>query len=214
MSDGQFISDTIESVLVGMAESLRDAQEALTQSAPLDQYGRPLPQYHIPHLDFEIGFELESETKAGGGMRLFFKPVTTQSSRDVTTKLTGRFVSVPAGEGLPLPVLNAQSTALSTTEHDLAVRVTNSAGEVLQGVAVEINFDERQSEALSLASGESEPRLGNGVILQSAVPMTDENGWAVTRVTLGNNVSRSAQIVLTAEVGSEQTLIVLSKADA
>ena len=132
----------------------------------------------------------------------------------MTTKLTGRFIAVPVGDGLPLPVLDVQTVALTSTEHEVVISVRNSANEIISGVAVEINFDSIASEALSASAGVTEPRLGNGVTIQNAVPVSDENGTARTRIILGNNVATEAQIVLTAEVGPEQVLIAVSKADA
>ena len=48
MSNDELVSDTIESVLVGMADSLRQAQDSLSLAPPLDQFGRVVPQYEIP----------------------------------------------------------------------------------------------------------------------------------------------------------------------
>ena len=61
MSEGRFIADTLEAILVGMADSLRDAQTVLDSAPPTDSYGRPSSRYAIPHLDFEMTFELEFE---------------------------------------------------------------------------------------------------------------------------------------------------------
>ena len=110
MSDGEIVSDTIESVLVGIADSLRQAQDSLSLAPPLDQFGRVVPQYEIPYLDFEIGFKLETRKTTGGKSLVYFKPVTSSSAtQEITTKLQGRFIAVPPGEGLPVPILQGET---------------------------------------------------------------------------------------------------------
>ncbi len=210
MSEGRFIADTLESIMVGMAESLREAQEELNAAPPLDGFGRPAPQYRIPHMDFEIGFELETQEKQGGGARLMFLPVkSSSSSREVTSKITGRFVAVPPGEGLPLPVLTGEVRGNGNTR-DLIITAGNNAGELLAGAEVELNIDAAASTALSAAAGVSAPRLNN-VTCGSAVLTTGDDGTATTTVTLGAQLQRQAVVVLAAELGAETIRITIGK---
>ncbi|HSF94900.1 MAG TPA: hypothetical protein VLA52_07720 [Thermohalobaculum sp.] len=212
MSDGDFIADTLEAILVGMAESLRDAQEALNAAPSLDNFGRPAPRYQIPSLDFEIGFRLATETKQSGGARLLMMPVKTgETSSEVTSRITGRFVAVPPGDGLPLPVLTAAATRDAGGNIVLAVSASNSAGEVLTGVPIELNFDMEASRALSQAAGVQTPRLAGAVTLGDAVLVTDETGQAATSVSLAPSLQRQAVVVLSAELGSEMVRVTLSK---
>ena len=51
---GSFVAGTIEDILVSLAQGIRDAQERLNQLEPFDEYGRPKPQYYLPHLDFTL----------------------------------------------------------------------------------------------------------------------------------------------------------------
>lgn len=210
MTDGRFIADTLESIMVGMAESLREAQEELNAAAPLDGFGRPAPQYRIPHLDFEIGFRLETQEKQGGGARVFFLPVqSTEASREVTSKISGRFVAVPPGEGLPLPVLLGEVNGTGNNR-ELVVTAANNAGELLAGAEIELNIDVAASTALSAAAGVSAPRV-NGVTMGSAVITTGEDGRASTTLTYGPQLQRAAVIVLTAEMGAETIRLTIGK---
>ncbi|WP_108263503.1 hypothetical protein [Mangrovicoccus ximenensis] len=211
MSDGKFIADTLESVIVGMAESLREAQEELASAAPLDGFGRPMPQYHIPHLDFEIGFRLVTETKSGGGMRLIFAPVTSsEKSSEVTSTISGRFVAVPPGEGLPLPVLAAEVTG-SGNARTLAVAAANSAGETLVGAEVQVNVDLEASRALSAAAGVAAPKIAGQVSFGEAVLVTGPDGQASTSVTFSAALQRAAIVVLTLETGTETIRLTTGK---
>lgn len=210
MSEGRFIADTLESILVGMAESLREAQEELNATPPLDGFGRPAPQFRIPHMDFEIGFRLEAEQKQGSGARLIFHPVqSSEASREVTSKITGRFVAVPPGEGLPLPILTGEVRGTGNAR-ELAITVANNAGELLAGADVELNIDAAASTALSAAAGVPAPRLNN-VTFGSAVVTSDGSGVATTSVTFGAQLQRQAVVVVTAEMGPETIRLTMGK---
>lgn len=206
---GRFIADTLESVIVGMAESLREAQEALAEAPPLDAYGRPMQQYRIPHLDFELGFKLVTSTKSGKGMQLLFGR-TNGTSRDVTATVSGRFVAVPPGEGLPLPVLTV-SVEGSGNARELVVTAATTAGETLVGASIELNVDESASVEFSAAAGVDSPRLDGQVSFDSAVVETDETGTARTRLTFGTSLQRAAVIVVTAELGMEMVRVLTGK---
>lgn len=215
MSQGRFVADTIEAILVGMGESLRETQEALNDSPPLDQFGRLAPRYQIPHIDFEIGFKLYTDTQRNGRLRVFMKPVQGSRNRqEVTTKLSGRFVATPQGDGLPLPALTIKSQKSAASVFDLEITASNSAGEVITNAPIEINFDEAASKELTAAANVGNARFGGGVTFSDAAPLTDDEGIARTRATIGTNVSRAAQIVVSAELGPERVMIVLSKADS
>ena len=211
MSEGSLIDDTLGSIIVGMAESLREAQEELNSAPPLDEFGRPMPQYRIPHLDFEIGFRLVTETKSGGGMRLMFSPVSnTSASREVTSTISGRFVSVPPGEGLPLPVLAAQTLGTGN-KRDLTLTATNSAGELLVGAQIQLNVDVDASIALSQAAGVASPRIAGQINFGAAILSTDDSGSATTTLIFGSALQRAARVVVTAELGAETIRLTIGK---
>lgn len=213
MADGRFIADTLETVIVGMAESLTEAQAALSSSPPLDDAGRPVPQYRLPHLDFELGFRLETRTtRSGTFARLFFLPVSTSnSSREVTSTISGRFVAIPPGEGMPLPVLALTATGTGPARR-LVVQASTTAGELLTGATVQLNIDLDASRELSQAQGVADPRLDGTTSLAAAVLTTDEQGRAETEVRFGDQLRTQARVLITAELGATMTRLITGKA--
>ena len=62
----QFVSDSIEATLVAIAEGVRDAQEALNAIPAMDSFGRALPTYHLPYLDFTIAVSVSTQQTSDG----------------------------------------------------------------------------------------------------------------------------------------------------
>jgi hypothetical protein len=74
-SDSEFVAGTIEDVLIAMANGLAEAQEKLNSLDPFDSFGRPLPQYHMPYMDFNLKITVQSlsaaqfsASQSGGGL--------------------------------------------------------------------------------------------------------------------------------------------------
>jgi hypothetical protein len=66
---GSFVAGTIEDILVSLAQGIRDAQDRLNQLEPFDEYGRPRPQYYLPHLDFTLKINaVETKTTDTGAV--------------------------------------------------------------------------------------------------------------------------------------------------
>ena len=215
MSNDELVSDTIESVLVGMADSLRQAQDSLSLAPPLDQFGRVVPQYEIPYMDFEVGFKLVTQKTSTGKSQIFFKPVTSSSAtQEITTKLQGRFVAVPPGEGLPVPILQIETRIIDPMTREISVLASNSANETLSGVEVEINFDKTGSESLAKSVGPRAAKFDNAVTISNALPITGENGVATTIVTLNKTLAQTAQVIITAMLGQEQISVIMSRSDS
>ncbi|ATG50803.1 hypothetical protein CFK38_04130 [Brachybacterium vulturis] len=213
MSDGRFIADTLETVIVGMADSLTEAHEQLSTVPPLDSSGRPNPQYRLPHLDFEIGFRLVTETTQDGRRAfLYFRPVSSSSSSsEVTSKISGRFVAIPPGEGMPLPVLTLTASGTGSTRQ-LQVQASTTAGELLAGATVQLNIDVAASQALSATAGVTDARLTDSTSLTAAVLTTDPQGRASTEVSFGAQLRTEAVVLITAELGTTISRIITGKA--
>lgn len=213
MPDGRFIADTLETVIVGLADTITEAQEQLSAASPLDSSGRPVPQYRLPYLDFEIGFRLVTETTQDGRRAfLFFKPVGRSSaSSEVTSKVSGRFVAIPPGVGLPLPVLSLTATGTGATRQ-LAVQASSTSGEQLAGATVQLNIDLVTSQALSAAAGVADPRISGNVALGAAVLTTDPQGRASTEVSFGDQLRVGSIVLITAELGTTMARITTGKA--
>ena len=206
-SDAKLVADSLEEMLVSIAEGVREAQEALDGLAPFDAFGRPVPGYFIPHLDFELLVDIETETNSEG--RPIFKVMaargllggggssTSNTKSHTTSRIAGRLVAIPPGEGLPVPqlVLTAEKTGVGETT--LTIRATNTAGELLAGQRIELNIDEEASKALSRGASPTLPEAR----LKEAVLVTDEDGRAATTLVVSDGGASGRQLLVVAQLG-------------
>ena len=202
-SDGKLVADSIEEMLVSLAEGVREAQEALNDLAPFDAFGRASPGYFIPHLDFELDVEIETETNNAG--RPIFKVLaarasggTTSATSHTSSRISGRIIAVPPGEGLPIPQLVLTVESASGAPSTLTVTASNSAGERLAGQQVELNIDLEASRALSRGASPALPDAR----LKDAVLVTDDQGQASTTLTIGAGGGPGRQLLITAQLGA------------
>ncbi|MCK8515369.1 hypothetical protein M0534_03335 [Methylonatrum kenyense] len=224
------VAGTLEEILVAMADGLREAQEALNEVPPIDAFGRPSSTYHLPYLDFAIKVVAETskadDESAEASMpqvrlaslrrpkpaelrfntNLLQLPADETSSLEVTSTLSGRFVSVPPGEGMPLVRLQASATkGDGAREHHIEVVVSNSAGERLDDVDVEFNLDLAAGKALSKADGIDIEEKKPATKLASGVVATDDDGVARNRLTFSPAEPRDATFVVAINVGAVST---------
>ncbi|HEX6374519.1 MAG TPA: hypothetical protein VFZ91_02250 [Allosphingosinicella sp.] len=205
MSDSRFVAESIEELLVALAVGIREAQEALSETMPFDRFGRPLPSYHIPYLDFQIAVDVETERQGGGGrpvlrIRQAAPAATSSQTSRTSSTLSGRLVAVPPGEGLPLPAMQLTSEATGARTRRIVIQLSNSVGELLPGQKVELNIDPAASDQLSRANAAKKPAPQPGTQLSEAVLVTDDKGEAATTLTLGAE-DEKAIVVLKAQVG-------------
>jgi hypothetical protein len=203
MSDNsQFVAESLAELLVAIAGGVREAQEALSQMPALDRLGRPMPSYHLPYLDFQLQVDMDSSQTESGARLLRVLPLANSqktTSQQISSTLSGRFVAVPPGEGLPVPVLQLRAEAVSGA-YQLNVQLTNSAGEALVGAAVELNLNQAASLQLSKVDGVNLSDLKSTRLLQALV-RTDESGRATTRLEPDSSLPPKATLVVTAEYG-------------
>lgn len=208
MSDqDRFVSQSIEEMLVALAAGVREAQEALSESRPFDAFGRALPTYHIPYLDFEVAARMETQQQSDGRpiMRVLLGKAatrTTSGSNELSSKVSGRFVAIPPGEGLPLPQLGIQVTRQGTQPLRIAIRLGNSAGEQLAGRQVELNIDAQASRRLTSVNGGALDTPRTGTQLTDAVLLTDEEGKAETTMRLDAGEDQRTIFVVSARAGT------------
>ena len=203
--ESRFVAESIEEMLVALANGVREAQEALSEGQPVDVFGRPMPTYHIPYLDFEIAVEVETQRQDNGKpiLRVVGKPAATGSRASETrSTLSGRLVAVPPGEGLPIPVLRLAAEAAGARRRRISVQLSNSAGELLVGQRVELNIDPVASQQLTSASDPAASAPRPGTRLAEAVLVTDSRGEAETEISLDPAEHARAVIVLAAQVGT------------
>ncbi len=208
--ESRFVTESLEALLVSIADGVRDAQNALNSTPPLDAFGRPMATYHLPYLDFDLHVEMETVTTPNNLSRLWIKPAgaSTSSERSVTSTISGRLISVPPGEGLPTPVLTVSSklekNLQNKSTYKIIVTASNSSGETLVGQSIELNINVDASIRLSKAEKITLPEKLKGVNLTDVILVTDESGMAETVLTIvinNKNIPAKAFIVLTAELG-------------
>lgn len=218
-SDAKLVADSLEEMLVSIAEGVREAQEALDGLAPFDSFGRPVPGYFIPHLDFELLVDIETETNSQG--RPIFKvsaarnifgggggSSTSSTKSHTTSRIAGRLVAIPPGEGLPVPqlILTAEKTGAGETL--LTVRASNNAGEILAGQRIELNIDEEASKALSRGASPTLPDAR----LREAVLVTDEQGQAATTLVVSDGGNSGRQLLVVAQLGIATARVMIGTA--
>ena len=219
-SDAKLVADSLEEMLVSIAEGVREAQEALDGLAPFDSFGRPVPGYFIPHLDFELLVDIETETNSQG--RPIFKvsaarnifgggggSSTSSTKSHTTSRIAGRLVAIPPGEGLPVPqlILTAEKTGAGETL--LTVRASNNAGEILAGQRIELNIDEEASKALSRGASPTLPEAR----LREAVLVTDEQGQAATTLVVSDGGNSGRQLLVVAQLGIATARVMVGTAN-
>lgn len=179
-NSSQFVSSSIQQVLLGLARGLRDAQAVLDELPPTDSYGRPRSSYHLPYLDFTIHAAMETSDSAdtpaaaakpalsasAAAMRkvpmlklkmpaLSAAAEPDTSNTTLTSTLSGRLVSVPPSNNLPTLRLltRVTSEAQSPRIKQVLVNLNNTAGDLITGASIEFNLDLDASVQLSKLAG-------------------------------------------------------------
>ncbi len=210
--ESRFVTESLEALLVSIADGVRDAQDALNSAPPVDAFGRPMATYHLPYLDFNLYVEMNTVATQNNSNRLWMKPAdaNTLSERSVTSTISGRLISVPPGEGLPTPVLTISSRLekklQNKSTYKITVTASNSSGEILVGQSIELNINIDASTRLSKAQGIALPEKLKGANLTDVILVTDQSGMAETVLTIlisNKNVPAKAFVVLSAELGAE-----------
>lgn len=128
MSQSSNTSLALHEILLGIADSLNQAQQQLRNMPPYDEYGRPNTMYQLPYLDFSLqvtsDFESTTQTtntntkanlsvmpaignigKVQSGL-IRFNPQSVISTSNnqkshIASTISGRFVAVLPNEGMP-----------------------------------------------------------------------------------------------------------------
>jgi hypothetical protein len=199
MSDTANISaDAIAALLSGLASALTDAQQTMAEMPPADSFGRPLPSYRIPELEFT--FEIEtveaSNSTSSSGKRWLLQPSGTSSSRNtISSTISGKIVAVPPNGGLPQTLIAAVQRGDS-----LEVRLSNNAGEILTQTPVELEFDAEASSALHGTTLTPARRLS---LLDAQQTQTDQTGTAIIGIGRSALQTGESAVVLVRAAGAE-----------
>lgn len=231
----QNTSITLKEILLGISESLNEAQHQLRNAAPYDEYGRPNTLYTLPYLDFTLQVETELETSSttdgtydqstGYGKyamaempyspapMMTYRPVSKTSSSTesdkITSSISGRFVAIAPNEGLPQLIIEAIPKQTNTSNiYDIEVAVFNSAGEKIPGALVEFNYNRDKTILLNTNSVLNH----NTNFVKQGEVITDVNGIAVNTIqidTTDYNAKNTIQIDI--NVGTVFTKISIQK---
>lgn len=226
---------TLKQILLGISESLNEAQNQLRNAKPYDEYGRANTLYTLPYLDFnlqvEAAFDKETnvETKTTGGtanklnastlasqtyeQAISFRPVinsvTNKESNKITSTISGRFVAIVPNEGLPQMILQAQPVKTSIANiFEIHVEVFNAAGEKIPNALVEFNYNKQKTEQINNA----EIMNHETVFLNSSEIHTDAFGKAKTVVKVDPiDFTKGCILILEVNVGNIFTKISIQK---
>lgn len=207
--EGRFVGNSIEELLVALAEGVREAQAALNEQPLLDAAGRPLASYSLPYLDFTIAVEMTTQQTAtgprGGMGRLALlvrkDPGGGTSASSVKSTVAGRLIATPAGEGLPVPRLAVTVAPPQDGRAAITVAAANSAGELLAGQPIELNIDDAASARLSTAP--QGYHRAPDTRLDGALLRTDALGIAQAQLVLGaGQQADGIVVVVVASIGA------------
>lgn len=231
----QNTSITLKEILLGISESLNEAQHQLRNAAPYDEYGRPNTLYTLPYLDFTLQVETELETfsttngtynqSKGYGKysiaeipyspapMMTYRPVnkTTSATESdkITSSISGRFVAIAPNDGLPQLIIEAIPKQTNTSNiYDIEVAIFNSAGEKIPGALVEFNYNRDKTILLNTNSVLNH----NTNFVKQGEVTTDINGIAVNTIqidTTDYNAKNTIQIDI--NVGTVFTKISIQK---
>ncbi len=201
----QFVGNSIEELLVSLADGLREAQLALNSGPLVDASGRPVVTYQLPYLDFTVQVDMQTRTDTGGrpvALLFMARPSTSSTDQRVTSTISGRLVATPPGEGLPVPRIGLTVGDLDDSRVALNLSVANSAGERLANQRVELNIDDTESEALSAARAITSFRRSPATRLNDAIVTTGPDGNAATTLAIGAaDLGTRAVVVVVASIG-------------
>jgi|AntDeeMetagen681_2_1112603.scaffolds.fasta_scaffold00571_8 hypothetical protein len=189
-------AEAIAALLGGLADALTDAQQTMAELPPSDAFGRPLPGYRIPELDFS--FEIETVQASSGGNRPWWQLQPARASSPgstISSTISGKIVAVPPNGGLP----ETQITAIQR-DNSLEVHLSNSAGEILTETPVELEFDAEASSALHGTTLTEARRLS---LFDAQQTQTDRTGTATVGIGIGNLQADQSAVVLVRAAGAE-----------
>ncbi|WP_442264613.1 hypothetical protein ACSIGC_09630 [Tenacibaculum sp. ZS6-P6] len=226
---------TLKQILLGISDSLNEAQNHLRNVKPYDEFGRPNTLYTLPYLDFNLQVEAEfeketsSETqqseaispvsypyetqyKKGYAKSIAFKPVVnttnTKETNKVTSTISGRFVAVVPNEGLPQLIINATPKKTGVHVFTINVEVINAAGEQISDALVEFNYNKQKTDLLN----SNETLNHTTSFLNTSEVRTDINGKAAVQVQVDAvDFANGHILILEVNVGNVITKISIQK---
>jgi hypothetical protein len=210
---GEVLDHTLDDYLLGLAQSVAQAQGALNQLAvPAGQGGQAAVAYHLPKLDFELRLHLAMQNAGSGGQQLRFRPTSPGNadsySGEAYSTIRGSFVSVPLANGGANARLLTAMSLISNREIELAVSVVDSQGAAVAGVEVHVNVDRERSASLN-AVLKPQFALNVATNVKQSLLITDSEGKVSTRLLIAASEPIGAKVVVSVDIaGAGETLVV------
>lgn len=228
---------TLKQILLGISDSLNEAQNHLRNVKPYDEFGRPNTLYTLPYLDFnlqvEASFEKETNTEPqnsntsnlaespykrsfdkGYTRAIAFTPVVstkteTKETNKVTSTISGRFVAIVPNEGLPQLIINAVPKSTNNIHiYKIDVEVINAAGEKISDALVEFNYNKQKTELLNPNATLNHTTS----FLNTSEIRTNANGKASANVKVdGIDFTNGHILILEVNIGNVLTKISIQK---
>lgn len=213
MNTNEYIEGTIESLLSSIADGVREAQDSLNDLPPIDIYGRAVPSYHIPYVDFDLAVSLsmrQTTENIPNIKRLRFNPMGQSQTAEISSHISGRIVSIPPGEGLPLIDLMAEENLDNQSAKIRTIRVLarNSNGELMRDRKVEFNINWELTTALN---SNLPANRNNAARLENSALITNEDGTTTTTLHFGNSTKVGTVILLDINMGSSITRLSITR---
>lgn len=212
----EFLTASVDDYLIGLAESIHQAQQQLSQMSVITQDNQAPIRYHLPRVDFElkVSFELSRSTNdtqtESSTMVLKARPVggdsSSQSSAEAASVIKGSFVAMPSEGGKPPPVITTSLNRLSMRALEITVSVQSAAGEKLSDVEVQFNIDKETSYILNQTVDLS--YLDANTNLDDSLILTDINGLAISTLHVDEKEVEGSHVAVLIDVlGKTETII-------
>ncbi len=220
-SGRRLITSTFDKYLLSLARGIARAQEELS-GVRIQRPGEQPLSYHIPEVSFELklGFEVDyegHENDPGWIPQLKTHALNPASASlnnftaEAASVIQGRFVSVPANGGTPLPVLEVALGKIRGQKKKLRVVATlrNTLGEPIEGAEVEFNVDRDSSTALNLESSmkEKDAVIPAKTDFENALAVTDESGNAEAVLNREGKKGQNIVLLIYAEDLAESLIV-------
>lgn len=192
-NESKVAAGAISDLLSGLADAITQAQNKMAQVPKVDAFGRSLPLYHIPELNFT--FDIEVGPSSQGSSTIFFGP-RVSNSNSVSSQISGKLVSIPPNSGLPETRITAQ-----LSDQVLQVNLSNSAGEILAQTLLSIQIDIDTTLAIGGKVPENTARLS---LFNAQQVITDDNGNATIAINKGVIPANSRLVILLTSGHAEQ----------
>lgn len=207
----RFVGNSLEELLVSLAEGVRAAQNALNEAPLIGPTGRPVSSYQLPYLDFTVQVDMQTRTETGGRpVALMLMPLAQGVSSQIHSTISGRFVATPPGDGLPVPRIGMSAGGNIGGKAKILLEVSNSAGERLADQRIELNIDDKDSTKLSEACGVTDFARSGATRLEDAVLITDAQGRAATQLRIDDAQDGKGVLVVVASIGPFSSRLVVS----